>query len=193
MICLSVQNKSQLSEMSGKWIELVELRLDLLKEPPARLIKAIDKNIKIIATCRPGNLPEGERINILKDSIKAGVNFIDVEIETDPDAIADLKKLSIQNGCKLILSWHDFKETPGKADLVSRMESCYRRGADIAKIACMVKGREDILNLMSLYALPGRKVVLGMGRMAGITRVAAPFLGAEFTYATTSRAEETAP
>jgi 3-dehydroquinate dehydratase type I len=193
MICLSIQNREQLSAVESREVKYVELRFDLLKESPAQIIPFLDKELKIIATCRPGDLSEEDRIGILMDSIKLGVSFVDVEIETDEHMISALKDLTLQHKSEVIISWHDFNSTPDKAILVSILESCYRKGGDIAKIASMVNSREDMLRLLSLYSEPGRKVIIGMGEMAGITRIAAPFLGAEFTFASSGKSEETAP
>ena len=41
--------------------------------------------------------------------------------------------------------------------------------------------------------MPGKKVILGMGSRGRITRLLGPYLGAEFTFASTGRNEETAP
>ena len=75
----------------------------------------------------------------------------------------------------------------------SLMIACYEKGGTIAKIATQVNGPEDIRNLLSLYHLPGRKVILGMGPQGRITRVMGPYLGAEFTFASTGQGGETAP
>jgi len=63
----------------------------------------------------------------------------------------------------------------------------------VAKIATQVGNRQDLLNLLSLYGLPGRKVVLGMGARGRIARVMGPYLGAEFTFASPGSGNETAP
>jgi 3-dehydroquinate dehydratase-1 len=73
------------------------------------------------------------------------------------------------------------------------MDQCYERGGAVAKIATRVQGRQDLLNLLSLYEMPGRKVVLGMGTLGRITRVVGPYLGAEFTFASPGTSDETAP
>ena len=44
-----------------------------------------------------------------------------------------------------------------------------------------------------MYDLPGKKVVIGMGEMGRITRIMAPYLGAEFTFASPTHGGETAP
>jgi 3-dehydroquinate dehydratase len=46
---------------------------------------------------------------------------------------------------------------------------------------------------MGLYQKGERMVVIGMGKMGLITRVAAPFMGAEFTFASPGSGRETAP
>jgi 3-dehydroquinate dehydratase-1 len=93
----------------------------------------------------------------------------------------------------VIVSFHDFKQTPGRNELERILESCMDRGGDIAKIATQVTSRKDIGNLLSLYDFPGRKVVIGMGPLGRITRVMAPYLGAEFTFASMDEGNETAP
>jgi 3-dehydroquinate dehydratase-1 len=63
----------------------------------------------------------------------------------------------------------------------------------VAKVSTKVQSTEDVINLFSLYSQPGRKVILGMGPQGRITRVAAPFLGSEFTFASPFEGVETAP
>ena len=46
---------------------------------------------------------------------------------------------------------------------------------------------------MGLYQEDTRMAVIGMGRLGLITRVAAPFMGAEFTFASPEQGRETAP
>ena len=50
-----------------------------------------------------------------------------------------------------------------------------------------------MLELFTLYDLPGRKVVLGMGQEGRISRIMTPYLGSEFTFASAAQGEETAP
>jgi 3-dehydroquinate dehydratase type I len=57
----------------------------------------------------------------------------------------------------------------------------------------MVNEPDDLARLVSLYSQPGRKVVIGMGEMGRISRVAARYLGAEFTFVSVEVGSETAP
>ena len=47
----------------------------------------------------------------------------------------------------------------------------------------MVNVNRDNSKILSLYKAPGRLVAIGMGDLGKISRIVAPFLGAEFTYA----------
>jgi 3-dehydroquinate dehydratase type I len=193
MICVSLAHISGLDEAIHSGAGLIELRLDLIKEAPSKLLPLIPKDIETIVTCRPGVYGEAERIELLKAAIKEGAGYVDIEIETAADQMEDLISSAKQSGCRIILSYHNFERTADREDLESLMISCYERGAEIAKIACQVNAAEDIRNLLSLYDVPGKKVILGMGSMGRISRVIGPYLGAAFTFASPGDGGETAP
>ncbi len=73
------------------------------------------------------------------------------------------------------------------------MNRCFELGADMAKIATMIKVNRDNSKILSLYKAPGRLVAIGMGELGKISRIVAPFLGAEFTYASLTDDNTTAP
>jgi 3-dehydroquinate dehydratase type I len=172
---------------------MIELRLDLIREHPSKLLPLIPKNIKTIVTCRGGVYGDREGMELLKDGILLGASFVDMEIETPAAQIELLKSTAREAGCGIILSYHNFERTADREDLESLMIACYEKGADIAKIATQVNAPEDVRNLLSLYELPGKKVILGMGSMGRITRVTGPYLGAAFTFASVGEGGETAP
>jgi len=182
-----------LKEAVESGADLLELRLDLIGEDPSRLYPLIPGSIKSIVTCRPGVYSESERLRLLLTGMKLGADYVDIEIET---AAGDLEKLlatASETGSRVIISYHDFERTADREELESLMIACYEKGGEIAKIATQVNAPDDIRNLLGLYDLPGKKVILGMGIQGRITRVMAPYLGAEFTFASTGRSGETAP
>ena len=63
----------------------------------------------------------------------------------------------------------------------------------MVKIASQVNHTEDLQNLLKLYNSELRMVIIGMGEMGVISRIAAPMLGAEFTFAAAGAGQETAP
>jgi 3-dehydroquinate dehydratase-1 len=111
----------------------------------------------------------------------------------------------------VILSYHNFKTTPPGDKLERIIDQCFLEGADIAKVACQVHFLSDCVRLLSLYGyqpLDGKTsgendnrdtgdsrgiIAIGIGEKGKITRVAAPLLGAPFTYASIVTGLETAP
>ncbi|MCK4880003.1 MAG: type I 3-dehydroquinate dehydratase [Bacteroidales bacterium] len=193
MICVSVAHISGLDQAIKSGAGLIELRLDLIREPPSKLFPLLPKAVETIVTCRPGVYRDSERVELLKAGMKLGATYVDIEIETSAEDMELLNSAAEQAGTSVIISYHNFKRTVDREDLESVMIACYEKGGEIAKIATRVNAPEDIRNLLSLYDLPGKKVILGMGPKGRITRVMGPYLGAEFTFASTGAGGETAP
>ncbi len=193
MICVSIGHISQISEALQPGVKLIEVRLDLIRKDPGEIFSGIPGNIKTIATCRPEGYSIEERIVLLKKCMDLGVSFIDIELESPEAYAAELTGFAKGCDTEVIVSYHNFKETPDRNELHGIIERCFDLGGTIAKVATMVNAREDVNRLLSLYELPGRKVVIGMGEAGRITRVMAPYLGAEFTFASIAGGDETAP
>ena len=172
---------------------LVEIRYDLVRKSPDLVAAELNDTILQVATCRPGIIPDRERKEILKRAIDLGAVYVDVEIDSDPGFIKNIKDHAAKKSCHLILSYHNYDETPPDSTLHEILSSCYELGADVAKIACQSNSRSDAARLLSLYGAEGRKIVIGMGEGGRVTRIAALGLGAEFTFAGVSTTQETAP
>jgi 3-dehydroquinate dehydratase I len=193
MICISISESSQLLPVIEAGAELVELRFDLIGLHPSELCPKIPDGIKTVVTCREGKYNEQERIEILNAAIELGADYVDLELESSDEFVSGIMPVAEKHGCEVIFSHHDFLETPGIDELRSKMELCFKRGGLIAKVATQIHKQEDVINLLFLYSQPGRKIVLGMGDAGRITRVAAPLLGSEFTFASPDEGSETAP
>ncbi len=193
MICVSISRTDQLQWVIESGATLVELRLDLIKEDPGRIYQLIPDRIQTIATCRPEALNESERIQLLQTCMDLGATFIDMEIESTNNYLSTLTGYANQCGTKSIISYHNFDTTPDLQGLEQILQRCYERGGDVAKIAVQVSTLKDVHNLLALYKLPGKKVVLGMGKLGRITRLMGPYLGAEFTFGSPGSGNETAP
>ena len=193
MICVSVANISGLPEALESGAGLLELRLDLIGEHPSKLFPLLPRTIETIVTCRPGVFGADKRVELLQAGMKLGADYVDIEIETAAGDMELLLSTARQAGSMVIISYHNFKRTADREDLESLMIACFEKGGQIAKIATQVNASEDIRNLLSLYDVPGKKVILGMGPLGRITRVMGPYLGAEFTFASTAAGGETAP
>ena len=193
MICVSVAHMPGLKEALDSGAGLLELRLDLIGESPSKLFPLIPATVDTIVTCRPGAFGDSERVELLQEGMKLGASYVDMELETSAGDLELLLSASRKSGSRVIISYHDFKKTADREDLESIMIACYEKGGEIAKIATQVNAPEDIRNLLSLYDLPGKKVILGMGPKGRITRVMGAYLGAEFTFASAGKGGETAP
>ena len=135
----------------------------------------------LIATCSPGVFPDDHRKMLLLEAIRAGAAFVDVEVDAPTGYREEIMGCAKSGGCAIIVSFHDYARTPGREELASTVSACFSMGADIAKIACMVLNDADNARLLGLLDDARKIVVVGMGEMGRITRIAAPLLGSPFT------------
>lgn len=193
MICVSIAEETPAGCLQAlKGLPFCEVRMDRmdLTAPDVRTI--FFRHHNLIATCRPGLFPEDHRKMLLLEAIKAGAAFVDVEVEASTRYREEIMKYAKSCGCAVIVSFHDHARTPGREELASTVAACFSLGADIAKIACMVRTCADNARLLGLLDDARRIVVVGMGEMGRITRIAAPLLGSPFTFACLASGRETA-
>jgi len=171
---------------------LVEIRLDLTPLSDQEIEKIFSQSVKLVATCRPGKLSEDKRKALLKKSIESGADYADIELEATDSYKKELIDAAKKNSCKVIISYHNNEKTPSRGELDQVVGWCFDSGADIAKIACLVSTPAESARILSLYDNDRPVIAIGMGEAGRFTRVAAPFLGAPFTYASLSSGKETA-
>jgi 3-dehydroquinate dehydratase-1 len=193
MICISISRVDQVIPVLKSGVKLLEFRLDLMETDTGELFARLPEGIGTVATFRPGTVAEKFRVQKLAEAIRLGADMVDIELEAPRSSVDILREQASMHDCEVIFSHHDFSATPDKKTLEEILKRCYHSGGEIAKIATRVRDRNDVINLLSLYQLPGRKVVLGMGELGRITRVVGPYLGAEFTFASPGEGAETAP
>ncbi len=171
----------------------VEFRFDLLDLSPFQVDEVVSSARKSIATYRPDSGDPDRQMQTMLTAIKSGANYIDIELEADTNYRNELIKEAREHGRDVIISYHNFDHTPDAANLKKIVASCKKAGADVVKIACQIKEQKDVRSLMGSYQEDARMVVIGMGKLGLITRIAAPFLGAEFTFASPDNERQTAP
>lgn len=173
-----------------------EIRLDLLGLSPDLVRRIFARRQTLIATCRPGVMKDEHRISLLAAAIEAGASYLDLDLDEKPGIFSLLSNLARKRGCRLIVSYHNHQYTPGLAILRKKAADCRRAGADVVKIACLVKEPAEAARIISLYDLyrsrPGSLLAIGMGAAAGWTRIAALLLGAPFIYARPEKGVATA-
>lgn len=202
MICLCIGNPSvALCQKLLPGIELAEIRLDGADLSANEIHRIFTLHANLIATFRPkpgdDEAPEKRKMALL-NAVEAGAAYVDIEIETGAEYKKEIMQTARQQECQVILSYHNYENTPSKKYLETIIEQCFSQGADIAKIACQVHSEADSARILSLYDYPGQLhqgkiTAIGMGEKGKITRLAAPLLGAPFTYASLSTGKETGP
>jgi 3-dehydroquinate dehydratase I len=194
MICVSIADSdfhSLRSRCNGE--EFVEIRLDAGRFSNSEINELFAIGIKTVATFRPGDHTDEARLSALKTAIAAGAAYVDIEYESGLNYRNELVEYAKGKGCSVIISYHNYEQTPTEEVLIEIIGKCFAYGADVAKIACMANDSTDVARLLALYNINKRLVIIGMGNKGKITRVAAPFLGAEFTFAGQDSGEITAP
>jgi 3-dehydroquinate dehydratase-1 len=167
--------------------DFFELRADYLDNLDEKLIVELRKilTLKTIFTLKSkknggkSNFGELKNLSLLKAAIDIGYDFIDLEINSPL-----IKKLD-KKSSKYILSYHNFEQTPSYYELKKIITSARRKGADLIKIATLVKNEEDLKTLAKLLLSNQKEqklIVIGMGEFGKISRVFLPLLGSFLTY-----------
>jgi 3-dehydroquinate dehydratase-1 len=194
MICVALADMSYEQCLERVQNEaFVEFRFDLLNLGPIQVSELVRHAKRSIATFRPPKADTGMRRDTLILAMQSGADYLDIELEAETSYRDELLKEARKQGTEVIVSHHDFDRTPPATELRDIAEACSAAGADVIKIACRANTYEDNRVLMAAYRYGKRMVVIGMGEMGRITRVAAPFLGAEFTFAAPDEGLATAP
>ncbi|WP_456420011.1 type I 3-dehydroquinate dehydratase [Methanocaldococcus infernus] len=181
-----VKDSLRVAEEYLKVADIVEFRLDYLEEVSLEDIGKFCKFNSII-TIRPtwegGYWDKGERVELFKKAIEENAKFIDVELREEKNKELVEFRNRIGSKTKVIISYHNFEETPSFEKLCEVVENSLKVG-DIAKIATMVKDKEDVLKILNLAnKYRGRIIAIGMGEKGRLTRILAPYFGSILTFA----------
>ncbi len=193
MNCLSIAFDSVDKAIeTSKGFEIVEYRLDKIAFGN-RIKDLFSVKAKTVATYRPSSLvSDKDRLDVLKQAITAGANYVDIEIENSESYKSELIEFARKKGTKIIISYHDYQRTPPIRELEQLLTWAGEYKADIIKIACMVNDKKDVARLLSLYDSELNLIVIGMGELGRITRIAAVLLGAPFTFVSYDKDNKTA-
>ncbi len=181
---------------------VIEIRLDSIPQPEiGPFVKEISR--PLLFTNRPvweGGLydgDEGARTGLLLDAISAGAAYVDIEMKTAFDLRQEVIDRAADQQTRVIVSWHNFDETPSTVELEEIFNEQYASGAGIGKIVTMAKTFEDVLRVLSLQLMAAEKdfplIAFCMGRAGMISRLATVELGGYMTYAAPDSGRATAP
>jgi 3-dehydroquinate dehydratase type I len=182
--------------------DLVELRIDRI--PGADLKRLLTaRRTPVIVTNRSRQEGGGfagtdeERVERLKEAVRLGADYVDIETATDPALKSGLRKAIVGTSAKLIVSWHDFSGTPPPEFLKAKLQEGMADGPAIVKIVTQAGETSDWLRVLALipYARQRGQAIIAfcMGRLGKISRIAAPRLGSVIAYASLEPEEVSAP
>ena len=175
-----------------KGADLLELRIDRIIDVNSDTIRKTIEEISfpIIVTNRSKNEggyflgSERKRIDILKSCCELEfVEYIDIELQTDPCLRTYILGKCENAGVKTIISFHDFEKTPPIDDLLSIVKEEKSLG-DIAKIAVMPKDLEDTISILAIMSRCDNTIAISMGELGSYTRVMASKFNAPITFVT---------
>ncbi len=201
MICVSIACGShtrmitEMKQLAEDNVDLIELRLDVLRHEPdfRRLLK--EKKTPLIITIRRASEggfwrdSEESRERLLRSAIIEGIEYIDLEDDT-------ALKIPRYGKTKRIISYHNMKETPDLDEIYNRL---LKGDPDIIKIAVMPKNINDVYRMLAFTKeknKPGRKIPfigICMSEFGAMTRILSKKYGAPYTYASFSKRRNIAP
>ena len=193
--CASVAEKTpkrlkQTLTKALKKSDYAEIRFDFLNPntvPDA--LQLIRKDLrKCVCTLRPvsegGKFEGGEknRISIIKLIAEYNPFLLDVELNT-LSKNKNLRRYLKNTGTDILVSWHNFKQTPSNSALKKKLTQMKKISNNI-KIVTMAKSINDATQVLSLYKNNNTKLIaFSMGNYGRISRILCLFLGSPYTYA----------
>lgn len=209
LICLPMvgQTKDQIlseaKELVSRQPDLLEWRVDAydqVEDVEASLsclqeIRDIIGDIPLIFTCRidlEGGLKkisQSKRLELYSTVMDSGnVDIIDIELCNESDFVGAVKEKATTTNVKLILSYHNFQETPSESFIYAKLVEGQLAGGDISKLAVMPNNYGDVLTLLTATnnarneAVQGPIVTMAMGPEGAISRLAGGLFGSDITF-----------
>jgi 3-dehydroquinate dehydratase I len=172
----------------GQGVDVVEVRLDCLAAHDRVLTGLIGAiRLPVLLTARhpleggAGNLTSSRRRALLETFLPFAA-LIDVEGRS-AGAFAGVLETVRKKRLEIVLSSHDFKQTPTVTALARIQREALRRGADICKIAVQLRSGADLARLLLFQT--GAKhplATMGMGPLGKISRLLLPLAGSRLVY-----------
>ena len=133
--------------------------------------------------------PQDVRLATIKAALSTGhADIVDIEACNDKEFIEAVKAAVKEAGSRLILSFHNFKETPSEEFIYEKLKVERDLGADIPKLAVMPQNFNDVLTLMrATYrarteAVDLPLITMSMGEIGKISRVIGDLYGSDMSF-----------
>jgi 3-dehydroquinate dehydratase / shikimate dehydrogenase len=170
--------------------DVIELRIDYMIKPNLERLLRHNNVPKIVTNRVKGEggkfgRSEEERVRYLQEAIDLGVEYVDIELNY-------FHRLNRESS-RLIVSYHNFKETPCDSDLNNIYSTISRKHPDIIKIATKANNYSDSLRMLNLIDNSDKYIIgVCMGIEGIITRVLCPVYGGYLTFASLEKGKESA-
>ncbi len=208
-ICLPLVAESdyelmaQALELKKMKPDLIEWRIDYYEDcgDKEKVLSALNdlkhviEDIPLIFTLRTvkeggmAKISEALRKEVIEASVESGfVDLVDIEMSNDKKFIEDMRNITLANGTKIIMSYHNFDYTPEEHEIRRMLAKGQDFDGDIVKLAIMPKSKGDVITLMNAVHNIGRKlnipvIAISMGELGQITRIACRVMGTAVTFA----------
>lgn len=203
MLCVvikgpSPQDAHQQITQAIKYADIVELRLDFFNNRDIATVQRLRSSFKLpmLFTLRSksqgGNYEQSEekRLDEIRHLATLGPEYLDLESNVPANFIQEI--LSRHPHVKLILSYHNFHETP--SDLDTLYQQMRHIPASIYKIALTAHNSLDAMRFLCwAQSVDQPLICISMGQHGQISRILGPLISNPMTYASINEEEATAP
>lgn len=208
LICAPVVAESvdqmlvQMQKAKEVGADLVELRLDYLKSfSPSQDLKTLIKQSPLpsLVTYRPkweGGQYDGDeskRQDVLRLAMEVGADYIDVELQVAHDFFNFIQGKKPEK-VKIIVSSHNYQNTPPTEDIANLMARIQATGADIVKVATTALDITDSARLFQVLVHSQVPTIgLVMGERGLISRILSAKFGGFLTFGSLEAGVVSAP
>ncbi|MEW9053869.1 MAG: type I 3-dehydroquinate dehydratase [Neobacillus sp.] len=122
------------------------------------------------------------------------IDVVDIELFNDETEIQSLISKAHSNNVSVIISNHDFDQTPAKEEIIIRLRKAQELGGDIPKIAVMPRNPADVLTLLDATHTMNEQyadrpiVTMSMAGTGVISRLAGEVFGSAITFGAAKKA-----
>ncbi|GAA4681936.1 type I 3-dehydroquinate dehydratase [Frondihabitans cladoniiphilus] len=195
---------AQVERLPAGRFDLVELRIDYLERVDERrqaldaaeaVRAALPDSVPLLFTFRSAaeggqrELDLGDYERLLTGAIATrAVDAIDVEMFTELGVLERIVNAAHEAGVVVVMSSHDFHETPPLDQIVARLTLQQDLGADVVKIAVMPTSPRDVLTLLEatdeFRQTKGVRpaITMAMGPLGVVSRLSGEIFGSCLTF-----------
>ncbi|XVF62678.1 hypothetical protein PTKIN_Ptkin09bG0027500 [Pterospermum kingtungense] len=208
LICVPIMADSidkmviDMAKAKANTADLVEIRLDCLKSfNPHQDLKVLINQCPLptLFTYRPvweGGDYDGDeqkRLDALQLAMELGADYIDVELKVAHDFIKSINGKKPEK-IKIIVSSHNYQDTPSVEELGNLVARIQSTGADIVKIATTALEITDVARIFQITVHSQVPIIaLVMGERGLISRILCAKFGGYLTFGTLEAEVVSAP